>query len=67
MAGETLTDPVQINAVKVACYVPVAVDADGTPLSHGEPMTETEPGVWVDPVIAAVTDFLEAAAGETLG
>ena len=59
-----MADPVQINAVKMAGYIPVAVDADGTPLSHGEPMTETEPGIWVDPLIAAVTDFLEATAGE---
>ena len=58
-----MADPVQINVVKMVCYCPVAVDGDGTPLSHGEPMTETEPGVWVDPVIAAATDFLEAVAG----
>jgi hypothetical protein len=59
-----LTDPVQINVVKVVGYCPVAVDADGTPLSHGEPMTEVEPGVWMDPVLAAAMDFLEAAAGD---
>ena len=52
---------VQITVVKAACYCPVAVDADGTPLSHGERMTETEPGVWADPVIAAAADFLESA------
>ena len=54
----------QINAVKMAGYVPIAVDADGTPLSHGEPMTEIEPGVWADPVFAAAMDFIEAAAGD---
>jgi hypothetical protein len=63
MAGETMADPVQINVVKMVCYCPVAGDGDGTPLSHGEPMTETEPGVWMDPVLAAVLDFLEASGG----
>lgn len=37
----------------------VAVDADGTPLHHGERMIETEPGVWAHPLLAAVEAFLE--------
>jgi hypothetical protein len=31
----------------------VAVNADGVPLSHGEPMVEYEPGKWMDATAAA--------------
>ena len=35
--------------VRIAtAYMPVNVNADGVPLSHGEPMVEVEPGKWMD-------------------
>lgn len=47
-----------LTVTKMACWMPVAVDADGTPLHHGERMVEIEPGVWADPVYVAVMDLL---------
>jgi len=44
----------EISIRKLSCIVPVAVDSDGTPLSHGERMIENEPGVWVSPDMASL-------------
>lgn len=45
----TVTDmEPKITVRKHTAYVPVAVNEDGVPLSHGEPMVEVEPGYWMD-------------------
>lgn len=54
----------EITVTKMSCIVPVVVDSDGTPLSHGERMIETEPGVWVAPDMAGLLAYLDA---ETAG
>ena len=56
-------DEPRLTVTKVSYWQPVAVDADGTPLHHGERMTEVEPGVWADPLFVAIMDFLEQAGG----
>ena len=50
----------EIEIRKMEYLAQVAVDADGTPLSHGERMIEVEPGVWKDPAVVAAEDFLRA-------
>jgi hypothetical protein len=51
----------EIKVTKMACAMLTAVDADGTPLHHGERMVETEPGVWTDAVLADALPLLRAA------
>lgn len=46
------------GVTKTSGVIPVALDDDGTPLSHGERMTEIRPGVWADPLTVAVAEFL---------
>ena len=58
-----MTGP-EIKVTKLGARVPVPVDEDGTPLSHGERMTEIEPGVWMHPVWAALMDYLATAMRE---
>lgn len=41
----------------------MATDEDGTPLSHGERMTEVALGTWQDPLLTAVLEFLEKSPG----
>ena len=48
----------EIKVRKLSALALVPVDADGTPLEHGERMIEVEPGHWVSPVFAAALDFL---------
>jgi hypothetical protein len=47
-----------MNVRKVEYLVPVALDDDGTPLSHGERMVEVEPGHWKSPTTIALEQFL---------
>lgn len=47
------------DETKLSYQVRLAVDDDGTPLHNGERLTEVRPGVWVHPLAAAVTEFLE--------
>lgn len=48
----------EIRVEKMSYLVLVPVDADGTPLEHGERCIEVEPGVWVSPLVAAATGLL---------
>lgn len=56
-----MADQPEITVRKIAAYVPVNLDDDGTPLNlHGERMVEIEPGVWADPLAAAALTALTA-------
>jgi hypothetical protein len=57
-------DNVRLTAHKVAYWVPVELDADGTPLEKGERMVEVEPGQWVHPTLAAILKFLDDGSGD---
>jgi hypothetical protein len=49
----------KINARKVSYYMPVNVDADGTPLdSRGDRMIETSPGIWEERIVVDILNFL---------
>lgn len=48
-----------LKVTKLSCWQFVAVDADGTPLHHGERMVEVEPGHWMDPIHVAILKFLD--------
>jgi hypothetical protein len=38
----------EMTVRKATGYMPVPLNEDGVPLSHGEPMVEVEPGKWMD-------------------
>jgi hypothetical protein len=57
---------VKITATKAAYWVPVSLDTDGTPLTHGERMIETGPGVWKSPDLVAVEEFIQSHPAEDL-
>jgi len=52
-----------MNVKKVSYVVPVALDEDGTPLSHGERMVEVEPGHWKSAALIQIEEFLSESAG----
>ena len=60
---DTMTEP-ELKATKLREWVMVPVDEDGVPLSHGDRMTEIEPGVWMHPVWVALMDYLATAMRE---
>jgi hypothetical protein len=39
-------------------WIPVALDDDGTPLHHGERMTEIRPGTWAPPGYVEMMNYL---------
>jgi hypothetical protein len=50
----------QDDVTKASMVARAAVDADGTPLCHGERMTEVSPGVWMDPLADALLRYLQS-------
>ena len=63
MAELADADDVTLTVTRASCWQPVAVDADGTPLHHGERMVQVRPGVWADPAVAGIEAFLAARIG----
>jgi hypothetical protein len=53
-----------MEAEKLTYTVLLPVDADGTPLHHGERVIEVSPGEWVTPLALALERYLEGHGGE---
>jgi len=53
----TVAEP-ELHITRLTGWAWVSVDDRGRPLAHGEPMTEVAPGVWKEPWVVAVEEYL---------